>query len=111
MVDLVGRQKSKVIQQRYAPAADFASRAVHEPLRLSIAPKGCRPQPSEEGKMSGTADMSKLLVGTWRIASFSVMSLETNEVSRPFGEKPIGYLQYSPGGHIVVFLSADEMPK
>ena len=61
--------------------------------------------------MSGAADMSKLLVGTWRIASFSVMSLETNEVSRPFGEKPIGYLQYSPGGHIVVFLSAGEMPK
>ena len=61
--------------------------------------------------MSGTADMSKLLVGTWRIASFSVMSLETNEVSRPFGENPSGYLQYSPGGHIVVFLSAGEMPK
>ena len=61
--------------------------------------------------MSGAADMSKLLVGTWRIASFSVMSLETNEVSRPFGENPIGYLQYSPGGHIVVFLSAGEMPK
>ena len=61
--------------------------------------------------MSGAADMSKLLVGTWRIASFSVMSLETNEVSRPFGENPSGYLQYSPGGHIVVFLSAGEMPK
>ena len=61
--------------------------------------------------MSGAADMSKLLVGTWRIASFSVMSLETNEVSRPFGENPSGYLQYSPGGDIVVFLSAGEMPK
>ena len=61
--------------------------------------------------MSGAADMSKLLVGTWRIASFSVISLETNEVSRPFGENPTGYLQYSPGGHMVVFLSAGEMPK
>ena len=61
--------------------------------------------------MSGTADMSKLLVGTWRIASFSVMSLETNEVSRPFGENPSGYLQYSPGGHMIVFLSAGEIPK
>ena len=53
--------------------------------------------------MSGSADMSKLLVGTWRIASCTAMSLETNEVSRPFGENPSGYLQYSPGGHIVVF--------
>jgi hypothetical protein len=30
--------------------------------------------------------------------------LDTNEALRPFGEHPIGYLQYSPGGHMVVFL-------
>jgi Lipocalin-like domain len=57
------------------------------------------------------ADISKSLVGTWRVTSFSMMTLETNEVSRPFGENPIGYLQYSPGGHVVVFLSAGELPK
>ena len=57
------------------------------------------------------ADISKSLVGTWRIMSYSRMTLETNEVSRPFGENPIGYIQYSPGGHMVVFLSAGEMPK
>ena len=57
------------------------------------------------------ADVSKSLVGTWRVASFSMMTLETNEVSRPFGENTSGYLQYSPGGHMVVFLSAGEMPK
>jgi hypothetical protein len=56
-------------------------------------------------------DISKSLVGTWRVTSFSTMILETNEVSRPFGENVIGYLQYSPGGHMVVFLSAGEMPK
>jgi hypothetical protein len=40
-----------------------------------------------------------------------MLTLETNEVSRPFGENPVGYLQYSPGGHMVVFLSAGEIPK
>jgi len=57
------------------------------------------------------ADISKSLVGTWRITSYERLTLETNEVSRPFGENPIGYIQYSPGGHMVVFLSAREMPK
>jgi hypothetical protein len=56
-------------------------------------------------------DISKSLVGTWRVTSFSTMILDTNEVSRPFGENVIGYLQYSPGGHMVVFLSGGGMPK
>jgi hypothetical protein len=34
-------------------------------------------------------------------------TLETNEVSRPFGENPTGYIQYSPGA--LFFLSAGEM--
>jgi hypothetical protein len=57
------------------------------------------------------ADISKSLVGTWRVVGFSMLTTETNEVSRPFGENPVGYLQYSRGGHMVVFLSAGEMPK
>jgi hypothetical protein len=57
------------------------------------------------------ADISKSLIGTWRVASFSMVTSDTNEVSRPYGENPVGYLQYSPGGHMVVFLSAGEMPK
>jgi hypothetical protein len=63
------------------------------------------------GLQARAEDISKSLVGTWRVASFSMVTLETNEVSRPMGENPTGYLQYSPGGHMVVFLSAGEMPK
>ena len=48
---------------------------------------------------------SRVVVGTWRVTSFSTLSLETNEISRPFGENPIGYIQYSPGKHVVVFVS------
>ena len=63
------------------------------------------------GLEARTEDISKSLVGTWRVTSYSRLTLETNEWSRPFGENVIGYLQYSPGGHMVVFLSAGEMPK
>jgi hypothetical protein len=58
-----------------------------------------------------SADISTLLVGTWRVTSYSMLTLGTTEVSQPFGEHPIGYLQYSPGGHVVVFLSAGEISK
>lgn len=50
------------------------------------------------------------IVGTWRITSYSMSTVETNEISRPFGENPIGYIQFSPGGHFVVFLSAGNPP-
>ena len=63
------------------------------------------------GLKARAEDISKSLVGTWRVTSYSRLALATNEVSRPYGENVIGYLQYSPGGHMVVFLSAGEMPK
>jgi hypothetical protein len=44
------------------------------------------------------------VVGTWRITNYSNVTLGTNKVSRPFGDNLIGYIQYSPGGHMVVFL-------
>jgi hypothetical protein len=51
------------------------------------------------------AQQKSSVVGTWQLTSFSVLYLDTNEVLRPFGEHPIGYLQYSPGGHMLVFQS------
>ena len=44
------------------------------------------------------------VVGTWRVTSFSYVTLGTSEVSKPYGDNPIGYIQYSSGGHMVVFL-------
>ena len=46
------------------------------------------------------------LVGTWRITSFTVLYLDTNESVQAQGPNPTGYLQYSPGGHMTVFLAA-----
>ncbi len=45
------------------------------------------------------------VVGTWQIKSFSIVTLDTNETSRPFGDDLVGYIQYSPGGHMLVFLA------
>ena len=35
--------------------------------------------------MSGAADISKSLVGTWRVTNHSMVTLQTNDVSCPFG--------------------------
>jgi hypothetical protein len=49
------------------------------------------------------------LVGTWQLASFSLVVLDTKETSRPYGDHPTGYIQYSPGGHMVMFLTAGDL--
>jgi hypothetical protein len=56
------------------------------------------------------ADVSP--VGTWRVKSFSQQILDTNETIRPYGDNPVaGYIQYSPGGYMVVFLSVGNPKK
>ena len=57
------------------------------------------------------ADGASRIVGTWRVTAFSALTVETGEVSRPYGEHPIGYIQYSPGGHVLVFLQAGEVKR
>jgi lipocalin-like protein len=47
------------------------------------------------------------LVGTWQLTTFSLTVAETKETSRPYGDHPTGYIQYSPGGHMVMFLSGE----
>ena len=46
------------------------------------------------------------IVGTWQVTSFALLELDTNKTSYPFGGNPGGYIQYSPGGHMVVFLQS-----
>ena len=57
------------------------------------------------------ANAKSAIVGTWRVTSFSILILDTKEVSRPYGENPIGVIQYSPGGHMVVFLQTGNPKK
>lgn len=54
----------------------------------------------------GTA-ADKSVVGTWRLLSWVSEDSETGKISNVFGEKPNGYLIYTPGGRMTVNLSAD----
>jgi hypothetical protein len=54
---------------------------------------------------SMSAEKSPPIVGTWQLTSFSTLTSSTNEVAYPAGENPAGYIQYSPGGHMVVYMS------
>src|SRR5277367_4564461 len=56
---------------------------------------------------AGAAEAPARLVGTWQITNYSVQFLDTNESVHTMGEHPTGYIQYSPGGHMVVFLAAE----
>src|SRR5579864_3060475 len=56
-----------------------------------------------------SAESSLPVVGTWQLTGADMLALDTNETSHPYGEHPTGYLQYSPGGHMVVFLASDNM--
>lgn len=51
------------------------------------------------------------IVGTWRVVDVTQVVVETNEVTRPMGEKPNGFIQYSPSGHMSAVLSRSDLPK
>lgn len=55
------------------------------------------------------ASEENALVGTWQLTSFSLIIMDTKETSRPYGDRPTGYIQYSPGGHMVMFLTAGDL--
>jgi hypothetical protein len=45
------------------------------------------------------------------VTSFATQTLATSEISRPYGEKPIGYIQYSASGFMVVYLSVSDLKR
>jgi hypothetical protein len=47
------------------------------------------------------------IIGTWQLTSFSLTVLDTKETSRL--DHTTGYIQFSPGGHMVMFLTAGEL--
>ena len=49
----------------------------------------------------------KSVVGTWKLLSWVSEDSESGKISNVFGEKPNGYLIYTPGGRMTVNLSAD----
>jgi hypothetical protein len=60
---------------------------------------------------AASADSASSIIGTWQLTSHSNVTLDTKETRHPFGEHPTGYLQYSPGGHVVAFLAVGDLKR
>lgn len=51
------------------------------------------------------------LVGTWKLVSITRTDVESGEESRTFGSRPIGFLNYSADGRVmVVMVGGDRKP-
>jgi Lipocalin-like domain len=53
----------------------------------------------------------KELVGLWKLESFYAEIKATGEKRNLFGDKPKGYVYFSPGGRVLSLLTADSRPK
>jgi Lipocalin-like domain len=97
--------------------SEFTASATHYSLRLQTALEGIMSKLFFAivlaATLAGVAgaeaqNAPKQLVGTWQVKSFAVRFVDNNETVRPFGDRVSGYIQYAPGGHMVVFLVGGE---
>lgn len=52
-----------------------------------------------------------LIVGTWRLVSFTEEDLQTGAVTHPFGHKPNAVVIYAADGHVAtIFTASDRKP-
>jgi hypothetical protein len=56
-------------------------------------------------------DAGKKIAGFWKFDSIYSEIKTTGEKRKNFGEKPRGYLYFSPGGRLLSFYTAQERPK
>jgi hypothetical protein len=52
-------------------------------------------------------DGSPSIVGTWKLVSRSVIDLGSQRTLYDYGERPTGYVVYTPGGYMALFVAAD----
>jgi hypothetical protein len=55
--------------------------------------------------VSHAADLS--VIGAWSLLSFAREDSVSGETTRPWGDHPLGYLMYLPGGHMSAVLTAE----
>ncbi len=56
-------------------------------------------------------DASAPLVGTWKYITQSITEVQSGKVTKPFGEKPSGYITYTRGGRLQTILVGDGRQK
>ena len=47
------------------------------------------------------------ILGAWKLISYAREDATTGEASRPWGEKPTGYLMYLPDGHMCAVITSE----
>jgi hypothetical protein len=69
------------------------------------------PKPDVQGRSAqdlppklSSDDRRKLLLGTWKMVSWTVEDLLSGEQSPALGENPAGYITYSPEGRVMVLV-------
>ena len=56
---------------------------------------------------AGAAQNASPIVGAWRLTGITRTDLDTNAISKFYGEHPSGMITYTPAGHMVVFLAGE----
>jgi Lipocalin-like domain len=56
---------------------------------------------STRTRMSEKA-LRERLVGAWTLTSYVLRDIKTGGEDRPFGERPLGYILYTPDGYMSV---------
>ena len=56
--------------------------------------------------MSAPADLRAALPGTWQLVTYEIDDGSGTIIDRPFGERPLGTLVYTAGGHVSVHAMA-----
>jgi len=52
--------------------------------------------------------VDEAVIGTWRLISFAAQDVETGTLTRPWGDAPVGFLTYTPGGRMSAVLTAGQ---
>ena len=56
-------------------------------------------------------DAASSLVGTWRYIFQSITEVQSGKVTKPYGEKPSGYITYTKGGRLQTILVGEGRQK
>src|SRR5262245_15491639 len=59
------------------------------------------------GWAGGTLGAELAVVGAWKLLSYERVDAASGETTRPWGENPLGYLMYLPGGHMSATLTSE----
>src|SRR6266446_4559133 len=61
--------------------------------------------------MTGTASAADSIVGRWKLTDYTMKWMDTGEVTHPRGQDALGYLEYSPNGHMSVIITSNKLPR